>query len=91
MGDNFCRPQPWREGLPQGRGSRGGCWLPPGAMRAEDSGVGGGVLSWGCPEAPLGSVEWGSGLGVFAEALGRVVEACEGALLSMAPRCIRGS
>ena len=90
-GDNFCRPQPWREGLPQGRSTQGGCWLPPGAVRAEDLGVAGGVLSWGCPGVPLGSVEGGSGLGVFAEARGHVAEACEGALLSMAPRCIGGS
>ena len=47
-------------------------------MRAEDLGVAGGVLSWGCPGVPLGSVEGGSGLGVFAEARGHVAEACEG-------------
>lgn len=82
VGVNFCRPQCWKEGLPQGRRTRGGCWLPPGAVRAEDSGMAGGVLSWGCPGAPLDSVEGGSGLEGFAGALGHVVEApvgaCEG-------------
>lgn len=89
MGGNSHCPQGWREGLPQGRGTRGGCWLPPSAVRAEDSGMAGGcpVLGVSCPGVSWGTTGIcgkGSGLGVFAGAPGHVVEApggaCEGDL-----------
>ena len=63
VGDNFHRPQGWRKGLPQARGTWGGCWPPPSAVRAEDSGMAGGCPVLGVFWGTTGIWGRGSGLG----------------------------